>query len=90
MPHAERRQCAGRHHCHREPNAETQHEPRAQSETLQLQTKQQDRDRRRARHQSARQAEHDDLAGRDITPCKSLLNATGVRALVGVLIAVGG
>ena len=82
---------SGKDHGGGEAEAETNHQGEAEGEFFQLQADEQNRERGRAGHEAAGEAEEDDLRGGDGTVGKAAFDVGGVGAFVGVLkFGVGG
>ena len=84
MAHAPRSQCARGNHCERKSEAECGHDRKAERHFFELQADEQNRERRRTRHQTAGNAKQNDLRRGDGLPRKPLGDVLRVGALMGV------
>ena len=80
----DRQRCQRTHRYKRycQAQAKRQYQRKTEDESFQLQTDQKHRESRRARQQSAREAEHNELAGRDVAIGETFLPLLRVRTLM--------
>ena len=86
MPDAQRRQDTGRYHRRREADAEAHDQQETERELLQLNARQENSDRSRARDESTGQAEHHDLAGRNGAALEATANVIGMGPSVCIVL----